>query len=196
MNKARDVRSTSFLALDNVNSSWRFCEVRTFHRSALQGVFVKNLRNQSSAIHFSKRLVSYTDPSLTSGAFGTNPITLHFKDGSSATCDLLVGSDGIRSTIRRQMYTHLMEEAALNGEVEKARELQHMVEPVWSGSVAYRGLVPVSTLSEEQLKEAMKPTIVSHIDISPVTRSHVNTDFLPLASRKEPGLPNLPLSKV
>lgn len=31
-------------------------------------------------------------------------ISLHFEDGSSSSCDVLVGGDGVHSVVRKQMY--------------------------------------------------------------------------------------------
>ena len=70
---------------------------------------------------------------------------------------MLVGSDGIRSAVRRSMYTALAD--AERG--ERAEKLRTYIEPVWSGSVAYRGLIPAGKLPEEYLKEGTQASIVS-----------------------------------
>jgi 2-polyprenyl-6-methoxyphenol hydroxylase-like FAD-dependent oxidoreductase len=49
-------------------------------------------------------------------------VTVHFTDGGSARCDLLVGADGLRSTIRAQCLPDLA--------------------PLYAGYVAWRALVP------------------------------------------------------
>ncbi len=56
-------------------------------------------------------------------------VTMHFQNGVSATCDLLIGMDGIKSTVRKSL-------------LEK-QGIPHSpcLEPVWSGTIAYRGLV-------------------------------------------------------
>ena len=51
-----------------------------------------------------------------------------FENGHVATGDVLIGADGIRSTVRRLVF----------GEVE----------PVFSGKVAYRGLIPANELPD------------------------------------------------
>lgn len=107
--------------------------VRTFHRGELQAVLVKQLK--TSTLHVAKRLVTYTQPA-------EGPVELHFQDGSTATCDFLVGSDGIRSTVRRTMYTDL---AAEEGDAEKAARMKSYVDPVWTGMLVYRTLVPRET---------------------------------------------------
>jgi len=89
--------------------------------------------------HFGKRLSSFSSD-------GSDcPIRLQFYDGSTATCDLLVGCDGIKSTIRRQM----LEEKAQAGRPE----LLSMIDPVWTGTIAYRGLIPVERLNHANGKE-------------------------------------------
>lgn len=81
--------------------------------------------------HFGKRLVSYEDS-------GSEPVTLHFKDGSTAKCDVLVGADGIKSAVRRTMFNDL---AAKAQDENQAAAYRKHVEATWSGVVAYRSLV-------------------------------------------------------
>ena len=59
--------------------------VQTLHRSQLQKLLMQRLRSADKIIHFSKRLESYVEP-----ASVTEPIVLRFKDGTEASCDLLV----------------------------------------------------------------------------------------------------------
>jgi 2-polyprenyl-6-methoxyphenol hydroxylase-like FAD-dependent oxidoreductase len=47
-------------------------------------------------LHMDKRLVSFDD--------GPGGVTLHFADGTTAQADVLVGADGLRSTVRRQLW--------------------------------------------------------------------------------------------
>ena len=129
-------------------------QVHTFHRSLLQQLLAKHL-NADDNIHFSKRLSSYQEP-----ASPTDPIVLNFKDGTTATCDLVIGSDGIRSAVRRTMYNTFADEADASGQAEEAARLRAMVEPIWTGQVAYRGLTPASELSEDLLKFVSSPQIV------------------------------------
>ena len=58
-------------------------------------------------------------------------MVLHFKDGTSATADAVVGADGIHSTVRKFLLP------------------EKYVEPVFTGTVAYRGLVPMDKAVEK-----------------------------------------------
>ncbi|KAH9926277.1 FAD/NAD(P)-binding domain-containing protein [Epithele typhae] len=127
--------------------------VRTFHRGDVQKVIVNHLNDIDSVIQYSKRLVSYDEPA----SLG-EPITLHFRDGTTAACDLLVGSDGIRSAVRRAMYERLAGEAEKTS-LDRAQELRKVAEPVWSGLVAYRGLIPAERVPAEDVEDVSKMTI-------------------------------------
>ncbi|KAH9933957.1 FAD/NAD(P)-binding domain-containing protein [Epithele typhae] len=114
---------------------------RTFHRSQLQTLFAKHIQNVDQVIHFGKRLSDYVAP-----ASGTGEIILNFRDGTSATCDVVLGSDGIRSAVRHTMYEDMAKAAS---DEKAAAELRQVSVPIWSGNIVYRGLVPVEGLSED-----------------------------------------------
>nr|VWO96890.1 Mannitol 1-phosphate dehydrogenase [Ganoderma boninense] len=116
-------------------------QLHAVQRSILQQVLTKHI-GAEERIHFSKRLSSYSDASP------AGPITLHFKDGTTATCDLVIGSDGVRSAVRRTMFIDLANHAENHGQTEDAARLREMVEPVYSGQLAHRGIAPSSALSE------------------------------------------------
>ncbi|KAI0702412.1 FAD/NAD(P)-binding domain-containing protein [Cerioporus squamosus] len=125
-----------------------------FRRSELQAVFVKHLQ-AADRIFYSKRLAAYVEPK----AGRLDLIVLQFKDGTTATCDLLVGSDGIRSAVRRTMFSELAEVAENDGNSQQAAKLRTMIDPVWSGQVAYRGVVPVDKLEGTAFKDIDKPIV-------------------------------------
>ena len=93
---------------------WSSSSVHTFHRPILQKLLAKHL-DADDRIQFAKRMVSYLEPSP------TDPITLNFKDGTTATCDFVVGSNGIRSAVRRTMYNGFAEEAEQRDQPRKSR---------------------------------------------------------------------------
>jgi salicylate hydroxylase len=93
----------------------------TLHRADLQATIAAGL--PSERIHLGHRLVGLTD----SG----DAVEAVFDNGARATTDVLVGADGIHSTVRTLLF---------------GRE-----EPSFSGCVAYRGLVPAERIADLEL---------------------------------------------
>ncbi|EPS94143.1 hypothetical protein FOMPIDRAFT_1033475 [Fomitopsis schrenkii] len=102
-----------------------------FHRAHFLDVFVDAL--PEDVAHFGKRLVSYSQVEP------DGPLQLCFSDDTTASCDILVGCDGIKSTVRKQMFE---EKVAATGQ----KALLRYIDPVWTGTMAYRGLIPVDHL--------------------------------------------------
>ncbi|KIJ41279.1 hypothetical protein M422DRAFT_75634 [Sphaerobolus stellatus SS14] len=102
-----------------------------FHRAEFLDVFVNHL--PTGVAHFRKRVKSYEQD--TPG----DPITLHFNDGSTAECDVLVGADGVKSMVRAEMLKHI---ASTKGNPD----LLDLIDPFFSGTIAYRGLIPVDKM--------------------------------------------------
>ncbi|KAJ7227879.1 salicylate hydroxylase [Mycena haematopus] len=101
----------------------------TLHRADFQGVLLKRLP-KSCRVNCSKRLRTYTqrESGLTE---------LVFEDGSRTFCDVLVGADGLKSATRAALLT------------ERANWMQaraSCIDPVWSGTIAYRALIPAERL--------------------------------------------------
>lgn len=99
-------------------------------------------------IHFSKRLISYE----LSADSSTRP-TLSFQDGSTSTCDILIGADGINSIVRGIMLDLAAKDAEFVGEEGQttAQSFRDAIKPVWSGTFAYRGVIPSSKLAKLNL---------------------------------------------
>ena len=99
-----------------------------FHRADLQQALISKL---SGRLHLSHRLVSYEEVG--------DEIHLTFQDGASAICDLLIGVDGIKSVVRKCF----LEKRGLPSSPSS--------NPIWTGSFAYRRLVPADELEKEFL---------------------------------------------
>lgn len=117
------------------------------HRADMVDVFVRHLP-PSCTIHTSKRLIKYTEPQHPGGAYA-----LHFADGSVAEVDVIVGADGIKSKTRAAMYEYAHARECLGGkgsagggptkdECERCRRAN----PKWTGTVAYRYLIPTEKM--------------------------------------------------
>ncbi|KZT01925.1 FAD/NAD(P)-binding domain-containing protein [Laetiporus sulphureus 93-53] len=105
----------------------------TYHRAHFQALLRKHLP-KSCRIYFSKRLATYTEND-------SGEIFLQFLDGSTATCDVLAGCDGIKSTVRKVLYQSLADKAIQDGNNAKATDLLAQAKPVWSGRTVYRSLL-------------------------------------------------------
>jgi salicylate hydroxylase len=107
------------------------------HRADLHALLVQHVRAlQPQALHLKARLVDVTR--------GSDEITLRFADGQAATCDVLVGADGVHSRVRQWLhgadqprYTGCM---AWRGVVEAGLLPEHLRQPVgtnWVGPGAH-----------------------------------------------------------
>ena len=85
------------------------------------------------AANLGKRLQGYSQA-------GADPIELVFTDGSEARCDVLVGCDGIKSVVRRCMFQKMAEGGRT--------EMLMYIEPVWTGEITYRAVIPADRLSK------------------------------------------------
>ncbi|KAF8553831.1 FAD/NAD(P)-binding domain-containing protein [Imleria badia] len=110
------------------------------HRKDMVDFLLRNVP-ASCKIHTSKRLASYDVNSE------TGKITLYFSDGSSSVTDVLVGADGLRSATRKSMYQKLA--SSILDDDSRKRLLLECIDPVWTGSLVYRNLVPTTKLLKE-----------------------------------------------
>ena len=117
----------SFLVNQNISRRSIGGVVR-IHRRDLQNILLKRALARAR-LHLSSKLVSYIEH--------PDCVHLEFEDGSIRTCDLLVGADGIKSTIRRLFLASQHKDG-----------YQESVGPVWTGTYAYRGIVPRDVLLE------------------------------------------------
>lgn len=96
--------------------------MQSVHRAHFLDELVKAVPAQRA--HFNKRLVAIEDKA-------GSPVLLSFKDGTNAAADVVIGADGIHSAVRSYL---LGPEAAA---------------PVFSGSVAYRGITSMDAAVEK-----------------------------------------------
>ncbi|KDQ57982.1 hypothetical protein JAAARDRAFT_177120 [Jaapia argillacea MUCL 33604] len=140
----------------------------SFHRAEFQQAILKNLPS-SCHTYFNKRITTYTEPSSSS------PIVLKFQDGTTSTCDVLLGADGIKSAVRRTM----LENEIANTSQEEARNLLQRVSPIWSGTVAYRGLIPRPVLEAKLPQHQVFSRAMNymgqdrHLIVFPISRGQI-----------------------
>ncbi|KAJ5191014.1 uncharacterized protein N7498_009999 [Penicillium cinerascens] len=125
---------------------------RLLHRAHLLETFKE--RVPESSLNLGKHLASIDRNS--SGA----PYTLHFQDGSTAEADIVIGCDGIKSNVRRDM-----------GLADS---------PNYSGQVVYRGFVDYKDLPEETA-QLLRKTVnfrgpKRHVLILPIGNKETQTD--------------------
>lgn len=111
----------------------------SFHRAEFHGALLNRLPSSSGAFP-SKRLESYTQQPA-------EEITLHFQDGSTATCDILLGADGVKSAVRKSMLHEAASLAESQHRDADAAELRNLSEPHFSGFFCNRALIPAEKLS-------------------------------------------------
>jgi salicylate hydroxylase len=104
------------------------------HRQHLVDLFKRHI-SSSCTVHFDKRLTEYDTQS-------SGTLALHFADGSTATTDVLVGADGIRSAVRRTLF-----ETIGPGIVDPSK-IRHYSDPSWTGTLVYRTILSAEKLSK------------------------------------------------
>ncbi|EMD35744.1 hypothetical protein CERSUDRAFT_74585 [Gelatoporia subvermispora B] len=112
----------------------RKLEFISFHRVDLRNVLCKTLPS-SVRVHFSKRLSPYVQ-------LDTGKIEIHFKDDTTANCDVLVGCDSIRSAVRPVMLSALAADLDKAGRHIEATAALSGTNPIWTGTLYYRCLIP------------------------------------------------------
>lgn len=136
-----------------------------FHRAELLQVLYEAIRkNPNIRMHVNKRLVKVEKLS-------DEEMKLEFHDGTTATANLVIGADGIHSVVR----SHYLND-----------------EPIFSGIVAYRGLIPMEKVREfwpfddsdvsgfwtQQGKHFMTYLILSHSQLIADIRFRQMDEFL------------------
>ncbi|KAM6494775.1 salicylate hydroxylase [Amanita muscaria] len=91
------------------------------HRADLQRILLDDATKRCR-LHLSSKLVSYTEHE--------DSVQMVFENGSTGTCDLLIGADGVKSVMRRLFLAN-----------QPGDGYKESIDPVWSGSCAYRGII-------------------------------------------------------
>jgi 2-polyprenyl-6-methoxyphenol hydroxylase-like FAD-dependent oxidoreductase len=91
------------------------------HRADLLAVLVRELPGER--LHVSHRLIGFDDRG--------DRVSLAFENGETAEVDVLIGADGIHSTVQRRLF----------GEQS----------PHFTGCVAYRGLIPAERVADLEI---------------------------------------------
>ncbi|WP_421842249.1 salicylate 1-monooxygenase [Marinobacter algicola] len=102
------------------------CGQSSVHRADFLDAIVANLPD--GIAQFGKRCVDIQQDA--------DGVEVAFEDGSHHRCDILIGFDGIKSAVRQHVLSS-----------EQYRDLA----PFWSGTYAYRGMIPT-----KQLEQAME----------------------------------------
>ncbi|KAF8526227.1 hypothetical protein BU17DRAFT_62211 [Hysterangium stoloniferum] len=113
------------------------CDAWSLHRADLLHILLR--RVPKSSTHLRKRFVRYEYTSSDHDA----PIRVHFADGSTTECDVLLGADGLRSAVRGQ----IMREAAEDPNKGRKFPYENHIHPRFSGTIAYRILLPAASLA-------------------------------------------------
>ncbi|KAG0704178.1 hypothetical protein DFH29DRAFT_393929 [Suillus ampliporus] len=104
------------------------------HRQHLVDILKQHLPS-SCTVHFNKRLTKYDKQSPES-------LILHFANGSTATTDVLVGADGIRSSVRKTFFE------TIDPDIVDPCKIRHYSDPSWTGKLVYRAVFPAEKLSK------------------------------------------------
>jgi salicylate hydroxylase len=117
---------------------WYSGSLMLFHRADFQQALLSRL-SSTYKTHCGKRLQAYNQ-------LPNQPIQLLFEDGSTATCDVLIGADGLKSAVRKTLMTEKAQLAQSEGRRAEAADYLASIEARWSGTISYRALIPTEVL--------------------------------------------------
>lgn len=130
-------------------------------RTDLLDVLLDTVQRVGISIHYNKKLIAIEE--------GDEEITVHFSDGTSETADLLLGCDGIHSSVRRLFVDPLQV-------------------PEYSGSAGLTALVPSSGLSESAASrlQGIHPTLTEEGMFTTVSCTALDDEIYWVFSRRTP----------
>uniref|UniRef100_A0A0W0FYG3 FAD-binding domain-containing protein n=1 Tax=Moniliophthora roreri TaxID=221103 RepID=A0A0W0FYG3_MONRR len=90
----------------------------------------------------------FIEPTINTRFYDTyqDPVERTVLSDSNPYCDVLLGADGLKSAVRRTLLGEKSRWAQSEGRYKEAAELMHSIDPVWSGTIAYRALIPSERL--------------------------------------------------
>lgn len=138
----------------------------TYHRVQFQQILLDRLPI-TCQVHYSKRLTSYVQAS-------SGEITINFLDGSTATCDVLLGADGLKSATRASLFKDLAQKARESSRSDEADSLISCIEPTFSGLVAYRSLIPRERLQDHPLSRNLEIPLIPTLVRAPFVSSQLS----------------------
>lgn len=106
----------------------------SIHRKDLIDILKQSIPS-SCTIHLNKRLTKYEKQSPGS-------LILYFTDGSTSTTDVLVGADGIHSSVRKTLFE------TIGSNTVDPSKIKHYSDPSWTGTLVYRSIFLAEKLSK------------------------------------------------
>ncbi|GLA17399.1 hypothetical protein AnigIFM63309_007254 [Aspergillus niger] len=85
-----DIAKVDISGWANRQTGFEYLRIR---RKDLQGVLLDAVAKDQIPVHYNKRIISVTE--------STTDVTVTFSDGSTDTADILLGCDGLHSSVRR-----------------------------------------------------------------------------------------------
>ncbi|KAG1736169.1 uncharacterized protein EDB91DRAFT_1329694 [Suillus paluster] len=104
------------------------------HRQHLVDILTQHLPS-SCRLHFNKRLTQY-------GNHSPRSFILRFADDSTATTDVLIGADGVHSSVRKTLFQ------TLDRDVVDPSKIGYYGDPSWTGTMVYRAVISANKLSQ------------------------------------------------
>ncbi|KAJ7923468.1 hypothetical protein B0H13DRAFT_1979915 [Mycena leptocephala] len=118
---------------------------------------------KSYRINCSKRLRTYIQPQ-------SGPTELVFEDGTRSFCDVLVGADGLKSATRGAFLSERVNWMRGQGRWQEASDIASCIEPVWSGTIAYRALIPAERLKASAPGHPVLTTPTQYVIAYPISQ--------------------------